>query len=78
MKKKQKKLRYTTSGYTFVMYIYIYISKKKVTVNFPGSNPFHERTPHESLPHAGKCLVSERRLAGTNRQKASLALLRAY
>lgn len=79
---ENKKCRYTTSGYTFVVYIpYIYLYQvfpKKSTVNFPGSNPFHERTPHETFPHAGKCLVSERRLAGTNRQKASLFSLRAY
>lgn len=66
---KKKKCRYTTSGYTLFVFIYI----EKVRSSFPDRIP--SMNAPRNLPHAGKCLVSERRLAGTNRQKASFSLL---
>lgn len=58
---------YTTvrnSGIYFVIYILKIVPDQIPSMNAP-----------RNLPHAGKCLVSERRLAGTNRQKASFSLL---
>lgn len=61
---KKKKCMYTTQQrYTFVIYIL-----KVVPDRFPSMNA------PRNLPYQGKCLVSERRLAGTNRQKASFSL----
>lgn len=51
------------SGIYFVIYIL-----KVVPDRFPSMNA------PRNLPYQGKCLVSERRLAGTNRQKASFSL----
>lgn len=60
---KKRKCRVSTrlprnSGIYFVIYIL-----KVVPDRFPSMNA------PRNLPHQGKCLVSERRLAGTNRQK---------